>query len=129
MFSRIREAIRIVNYREPHNGADAVIVEQTPATSRPTGKLIASLIEWTLLVYSLAYIAGIVSDRLTKFVPATRSVSIGTIAGAVGVLLALVLHSLRDDIERKLRSRIDLAELLAPYFGHRLDYTIRVLKG
>ncbi len=130
MFSRIKEAIRIVTYREPEHGPDAVIVDHQAAGSSRTGRIIAAGIEVLIVVYVLAYIAGRIGERLSKIIPTSHSsVSVATIAGAVGVLLALIVHSIKNDIETKIRARINLAEVLAPYFGHRLDYAIRVLKG
>jgi hypothetical protein len=129
MFSRLQEALRILTYHEPHDGSDAVIVERkTTVPSRP-GIVISHVLEFFIVVYVLSNVAGRIVERLLKIVPATHSVSLSTLAGAVGVVLAFVLHSVRDDIEKKLKAHLNLSEVLAPYFGHRLDYTIRVLKG
>src|SRR5258708_7369509 len=116
MFSRIQDAIRTVTYREPETGQDAVIVERESPTASTAGKVISHVLELILVVYVLAYAAGYISEHLTKIIPATRSVSLGTIAGAVGVLLAFILHQLRDDIQQKIKARINLSEVLAPYF-------------
>jgi hypothetical protein len=129
MLSRIQDAIRTIAYREPETGQDAVIVEHKAPTATGAGKVISHTLELVLVVYVLADIARYISDHVTKMIPATRSVSVGFVAGAAGVLLAFVLHQLRDDIQGKIKARLNLSELLAPYFGHRLDYTIRVLKG
>lgn len=129
MFSRIREATLILAYREPESGEDAVIVEHKPASFPAAGKVISQVIEVFALVYSLAFVAGRVGEHLNKLIPPMRSVSTETLAGAVGVLLVMTLHSVRDDIEKKIRARINLSELLAPYFGHRIDNTLRTLKG
>jgi hypothetical protein len=129
MFSRIQNAIRTITYREPETGQDAAIVEHKTPTATGAGKVISHTLELLLVVYVLAYMAGYISDHLTKVIPATRSVSIEVVAGAIGAVLVLILHQLRNDIQEKIKARINLSELLAPYFGHRLDYTIRVLKG
>ncbi len=129
MFSRIKDATRIITYREPATGPDAVIVERDRPTTTAAGKVISHVFELLVVVYALAHAAAYITDHLTKIIPATRSVSLGTIAAAIGVLLAFVMHQLRDDIEQKIRAHINLSELLAPYFGHRIDRTIRVLKG
>jgi hypothetical protein len=129
MFSRIREAARIISYREPQHGPDFVIAEHhTPTTSR-AGRTISNILEVLVAIYTLGYAAGYISEHLNKLMPSTRSFSMNTLTGGIGVLLAIVLNSFRDDIEKKIRARINLAEILAPYFGHRLDHTFRVLKG
>jgi hypothetical protein len=129
VFSRIREAIRIITYREPDSGPDAVIVDHKVATSSRAGRIISRGLEVLMVVYVLAYVSARISERLSKIIPSTHSVSVTTIAAAIGVLLMFLVHSIKDDIETKIRTRLNLAEALAPYFGHRLDYTIRVLKG
>lgn len=129
MFSRIRDAIRTIAYCEPETGQDAVIVEHKAPTATGAGKVISYTLELLLVVYVLAYLAGYISEYLTRIIPATRSISIGTVAGAVGVALAFLVHQLKADIQDKIKARINLSEVLAPYFGHRLDYAIRVLKG
>lgn len=129
MFDRIREAIRIITYHEPADGPDAVIVERGAETPSKVGKTISRVIEFVVVFYALAYAAGSVGERLSRIIPPTRSVSVATLAGAVGILLVYIVNSIRNDIESRIRARINLAEMLAPYFGHRLDYTIRVLKG
>jgi hypothetical protein len=129
MFSRIREATKIIGYREPQHGPDFVIAEHHAPTTSPAGRAISNILEVLIAIYTLGYAAGYISEHLTKLIPSTRSVSINTLTGAIGVLLVLVLNSFRDDIEKKIRARINLADILAPYFGHRLDHTFRVLKG
>jgi len=129
MFSRIQEAIRTLTYREPETGQDAVIMERTPPVSTAAGRAISHILEYVILVYALADVAVRISERLTRLIPNTHSVSLETLAAGVGILLVLILHQVRDDIQEKIRARINLKNVLAPYFGHRLDYTIRVLKG
>jgi hypothetical protein len=129
MFSRIQDAIRTITYREPETGPDAVIVERESPTVSAAGKVISHILELVLVVYVLAYAAAYAVDHLMKMIPAARSLSAEIVAGGIGALLAIVLHQFRDDIQARIKARLNLSELLAPYFGHRLDYTIRVLKG
>ncbi len=129
MFSRIQEAFQLLTYREPENGPDAVIVERDTLSASRAGKIISHVLEFAMVVCGLAYASGRIGERLSKMIPPARSLSVAIIAGAVGVVLTFIVHSVRDDIEKKIRARINLAEVLAPYFGHRLDNTMRTLKG
>jgi H+/Cl- antiporter ClcA len=129
MFSRIQNAIQIVTYRESETGGDAVIVERETVTPSRPGKIIAGFVELLVAVYTIGYLAGRIGDHISKSIPDSHSVSLGTLTGAVAVFLMLTLHWIREDIEKKIRARLNLVDVLAPYFGHRLDYTVRVLKG
>ena len=129
MFSRIREAVRILTYREPQGGPDHVTVERVAISVPRFGKFIAGFFEVTLGAYAIGYLAGHISTRIDKLIPPTRSLSVTTLAGAVSFLLVYLLHSFRADIEAKLRAHLNLTELLAPYFGHRLENAARILKG
>jgi hypothetical protein len=129
MFSRIRETIRIITYREPQNGADALIVERAEIAASPQGKFIARMLEVVPVIYILGYVAGSIGSHISKIVPPMHSASLTTIAGAVGVLLGLILQWVKEDVQEKIRARLNLADVLSPYFGHRLENTIRILKG
>jgi hypothetical protein len=129
MFSRIREAVRIITHREPENGADAVIVEQENTASSRAGTFIAHFLEFFILAYLFGFFAGRIGPIIYKFVPHPHIASVSTIIGAIGFLLAVWLHSIRNDIEKHLRAQLDLAKVLAPYFGHRLTNAIRTMKG
>jgi hypothetical protein len=74
-------------------------------------------------------LAGRIGVIVDKALPHKYSTATNTIIGAVGVLLVLILHWIRDDIERKIRAQIHLSDTLAPYFGHRLERAGRILKG
>jgi TRAP-type C4-dicarboxylate transport system permease small subunit len=129
MFSRIREAARVIRYQPPETGADAVIVEQTPQTSTQAGRAISKIVEAVLAVYFIALIAGRTGDFLLRFLPhGPHAVSTPTFAAAVGAFLMLIVTMLRADIEQKLRSQINVADALAPYFGRRLDRALRVFR-
>lgn len=129
MFSRTREALRIITHREPDNGADAVIVERENISPSPVGILIAHILEFVFLAYLFGFFAGRMGPIIYKFVPHPHIASLSTVIGALGFLLAVWIHSIREDIEKHLRARLDLGKLLAPYFGHRLTNAIRIMKG
>jgi hypothetical protein len=131
MFSRIKEAKRIISFRESDLGPypDVVIEQRKPAKTTKAGRTIAYLFEFAFVVLVLARIAGYIGLHLEKLIPAVHSVSLTTLAAAIGIVLTLLLDTVRNDILSRVRGRIKLVELLAPYFGHRLDNTIRVLRG
>jgi hypothetical protein len=129
MFSRIREALRIITHREPENGADAVIVERESTTPSRAGFFIAHTVEILAIAYLFGYVAGKIGPFLYKLVPHPHLASVSTIIVALGFLLAMWLHSIRADLEKHLRAHLDLGNALAPYFGHRLTNAIRTMKG
>ena len=129
MFSRIHEALRILTYHEPETGPDAVIVERKETPAPRAGRAIANTIEIFMVAYLVGSLAGYIGSYLYKFVPHTRVASITTIVGALGFLLTIWGSRLRADIEAHLRAHLDLGNALAPFFGHKLTYASRVMKG
>ncbi|MGD0759204.1 MAG: hypothetical protein ABR921_09885 [Candidatus Sulfotelmatobacter sp.] len=129
MFNRIKEAVRILGYREPETGADAVFVESVQTSPTPAGKHISHFFEALIAIYGVGYLAGRIGNLIATAAPSQHSVSVGTLIGVLGALLMLVVHWLRADIEQKVRERIHLADMLAPFFGRKLDNVSRVLNS
>ncbi len=127
MFSRIREAVRIITYREPESGQDAVIVERTNPTSPAAGKVISHIIELFGVIYVIGIVVGPLGRLIEHVTP--KSLSLTSIAGALGALLMFAASWLRSDIERAIHARAHIADIVAPFFGHRLDTAARVLRG
>lgn len=128
MFSRIKEAKRILKYREPETGADAVIVERRTVKVPRTGIVISSGIEGFIVVWVIGYaVSGLV--RLMPHLPVgPRHVSVALV-GSLGAVLMLVIHWIRQDIEAKIKKHFHLADALAPFFGRKLDSAFRVVRG
>ena len=129
MFSRIREAIRILSYKPEKHVPDIVVINEAsiPSPSR-FGKVISVVIEDGLLIVAIGILAGKIGSALHHAVPG-KSLSIATIAGALGALFAWMFHRFMNDLKIRLKSQINLSEKLAPYFGHKLDATYRLLRG
>lgn len=129
MFSRIREALRIITYRAPENGPDAVIVERDNTSPSAAGHRVARLIEATIGVYTIGKLAAFIGDRLIKVIPDKQFTSTTVLAGCVAALLLVIFSWIRQDLEEKFRAHLHLADTLAPYFGKRLENASRVLRG
>lgn len=132
MFSRIKEAVRIMSFRETESGADTIIVECEDhlPTLTPAGRTISRLIEYFLVLYCIGYAAGYLGIYIAKHTPAKHlSASTTTLIGFFGALLMMIGTWLKQDIENKIQSHLRISEWLAPFFGHRLTYAYHVLKG
>ena len=129
MFSRIREAARIIAYREPEIGPDAVIIARAKGTPSPSGMRVARFIEALVAIYGIGWFAAFLSDRLFKAIPSKHFSSATVLAASLAVFLLMLLHWIRADLEQKFRTHLHLADTLAPYFGKRLDTASRVLRG
>jgi hypothetical protein len=128
MFSRIREAIRIIGYREPNCEAPFVIQEHIePPPPSVTGRRIAYLIQVAFAIYIIGRVSGPIGKELILLLPG-HAVSL-TVAGGTGALLMWTIDWLRNDIQTKLRLHLNLDDKLAPFFGHKLENVFRVLKG
>ncbi|MGA3056295.1 MAG: hypothetical protein ABSD63_18965 [Candidatus Korobacteraceae bacterium] len=130
MFSRAKEAYRILTHREPNFGPDAVVVDGDSESVKPTkfSSKISKGIELTVFAIGLGYVAGKI-EHIFPDVQTKTFLSTATLIGALGVIFGFLTRSLIADIEAKLRLRIHLSETLAPFFGHKLESTVRVLKG
>jgi hypothetical protein len=130
MFSRIKEAIRIISYRESDSGPDAVIECEAPTTPTPEGKFISRALEFFIAASTIGWVSGRIGEYLLGVGFAKHiSVSVSTLIGAVAVLLAMIVSAIGKDLEMKLRSQVRIADALAPFFGRKLDEAVSALKG
>jgi len=105
-----------------------VIVERVEPSVSAAGRAISQFFEVFVAVYVISYIAGPLAREIDKLIP-NRSVAMTTIAAAVGAIFMYIVDWLRADLQLKISSRVNLTDKLAPFFGHRLDNTFRVLRG
>jgi MFS family permease len=129
VFNRLRETIHILTYREPVvHGPDAVIVPKRKDNAPQAGKVIAWLFEAFIFLYVVGFVAGHLGTMISRY-PPTKAISVGTLIGALGAVLYWLAHNLTLQIQMLLKRRLNLADRLAPYFGHKLDETYRAMKG
>ncbi|MGH9670259.1 MAG: hypothetical protein ACRD3A_09120 [Terriglobales bacterium] len=132
MFTRIRQAYRILSSKDigppAHLCPDVVFVDEDAAEPNRGGKLVAGLLEALLL----AIVAGWLGTRLTLLIEALRGRETASLT-AVGIVAALLfglLHQLTEhNLVKGLQLHLKFEERLAPYFGHRIDNAIRMLRG
>lgn len=129
MFSRIRETVRILKYREPQEAPGIVFVERVQPTVSKTGRFIAGLLEATIAVFVIGWIAAALSHAFDHLMPHPSSLTLTRITGALGAVLMLLGNMLRDDIQQKIRAHLNLSGIAAPFFGHKLEETFRTLRG
>ena len=133
MLNRIRETVRILTYRDKRPAADIPDMEvrpESPDSATPAGKRIARIIESLTLVL----VAGIGGERIAYFFThlldnQKQHTALPTLAGVVAALLVIVVNWLVRDLHTVLHMRLNLRTHLAPYFGHRLDNAIRILRS
>jgi hypothetical protein len=130
MFSRIQEAIRVITYREPDTGQDAVIVEHVETTPTPAGKRIAIVLESLVAISVVGYLSARVGDRLIDTAFSKHlSMSAHVLIGSIAAFFVLAVNWLKHDLEHKFRIHFRLADRIAPFFGKRIDNALRVLRG
>jgi len=131
MFARLKETIRILSYRPPTvHGPDAIIVEKSksPPTSR-FGRSIAFFLEGFILISAIGFAAGHLGKTLEGLPLPKTGVSLATLAGALGALLLWIFHALVNQLQGAVQKRLNLADKLAPYFGHKLEETVRTIRS
>jgi hypothetical protein len=128
MFSHIKEVGRILSYREPKDDACFVFEEKTEPKVSATGYRIASLLIASITIYVAAHLASPIAKGIEHLFPG-KAIAMTVLSGGVGALLMWLVDSLRNDFLQSLRTHVRLEERLAPFFGHRLEYVFRVLRG
>lgn len=128
MFTQLKQTIRILTYRNSAvNGPDAVIKERPAQGTTGFGKFVAGFIEVLLVGYSVGFIAAKLGSAFHHLSPA-KTVSLTTLVGALGALLFWFGHSMLGQLQALVKKRLNLADKLAPYFGHKMTETYRALR-
>jgi hypothetical protein len=100
MFSRIKEAIRIISYQEPESGPDAIIAPEASITATPEGKTISRVLEFVVAALVIGWTSGRLGDYLIAIGFAKHtSLSAATVIGSVAVLSTIILSSISKDLE------------------------------
>jgi hypothetical protein len=111
------------------HGPDAVIVERKPAVPvSGFSKLIAFVIEAAILVSAVGFIAGRLGAFISHMHP-VKAVSTFTVVGVVSALLLWITEQFIARFQLFLKVKLNIADKLAPYFGHKLDETYRIIRG
>ncbi len=124
MFKRIRQTIKILSYKNepihpdfPSSATDEVEVTRISRT-------IGGFIEACIILLA----AGFVGRYLHDLSPGGRTaLSTGVLTGVATALLALLGNWLFDSLNERVRLSLKLGERLAPYFGHKLTESLRIL--
>jgi hypothetical protein len=127
MFGRLRNTIRILTYREPTFGPDAIIVEEREPSPSRASRTISNFLEWGLFVLVVGVVAGQLGKLVSRIVG--HHVSTATVIGVTSGALFLLLHNLIMDFQQKIRQKLNLAARAAPFFGNKLNSTLQVIKG
>jgi hypothetical protein len=131
MFTRLNETIRILTYREPtreYGGPDVLFIEhKEPLVTKPGAK-IARIIQVTAIVFIIGIVVGPLVNSVSHVLRG-RSPSLTVVAGSLGAILAILFEETRSQIAGAIQGHLHLESTLAPFFGKRLDRTIRALKG
>jgi hypothetical protein len=108
-----------------------MVVDEHSESVKPTrfSYKIARFIEAGIFGVGLAYLAGRVERIAFPDIHPKVFMSMATLVASLGVVMAFLGRQVIADIEAKLRIRFHLSETLAPFFGHKLESTYRVLKS
>ena len=132
MFTRLRETYRILSYREPNegpHGPDVHFVRHEPERFSKVRLSVANLVQVSVVVYVISNLATPFSNAFEQLLRGHHAPTVTSVAGGLGALLVFAFHWLRQQLEGAIQKKVRLEEILAPYFGRRLENTIRTLKG
>ncbi len=132
MFKRIRETKRVLSYRlvktSPSETPDILIVAVTGVSLNKTSRSVAKLMESALFVVLMGIGAKLIGQGVSH-ITQQKVVSLVTVVGLLGSLLGYVGHATLQQFRKKLQEHFKVSERLAPYVGHKLHSTLRILKG
>jgi hypothetical protein len=129
MFRRIRETIEAFRSDKPapHAVPDLIFVQEQKQELTSISRHIGRLFEGLLLTFA----GGIVGEVAWKSLASKNliHVSVGMTIGITSAISVWIGHALLNRLNEKVRFKLKIGERLAPYFGHRLYETYRILKG
>ena len=127
MFRHIREAARILSYRDKlalH--PDQREPKESYVTVRPAGKKITNFIELIVLSLGLGFFGFRALDLVMPHheILSSRSVSQLVTAG-----LSLLAYVILERGKNSFLLRLNIGHRLAPYFGHKIDRAYKTLRS
>ena len=130
MFTRLRGTISVLRYArvEATNHPDVIFVEEKQLEPSRISRAIGAFIGGFILITAVGYIVRLLGHLVS---PGNTAVSVSrtTLAAIVGGLLYIFfdrqIHSWIDSVQVRFR----ITDRLAPFFGHKLEETFRILKG
>jgi hypothetical protein len=88
------------------------------------------LIEFAVCFLAIGLLAGYLGTALFgRLHHATSAISLTTVVGTLGALLWWFGHNVLVKIQGLAQRKLNLAEKLAPFFGHKIEETYRAIRG
>jgi len=127
MLRRIKQAIETFEKRKPAaHDPDIIFVEEQKQELTRLSRFLGTSIESLILSMGAAFIGYFVEKLLT---PKHVVLSVGAVTGLASGIALLILNHAFHSMNHRIGLQLRLGERLAPYFGHRLYHTYRVLRG
>ncbi len=124
MFRKIRHTAYIIGYRHKATHPDLPPMAQAPKTVSRISLTIGSVIQLFIIVFAI----GLMAARASKLLfPHELRLSLETLSGIFGALAMIIAQYVLRAIESSLHSK--MGNPLAPYFGHKIEETVRTIKG
>ena len=131
MFTRLKKTIAVLKAREDHGKTPDVVfldegaIQQTTMFSRRFVDLLEALVVIYVLVSIGGFLGGVLFPEREVSAKTFSSVVAGLIALFISVSCSVKLH----EFISKVVGRVRLANHLYPYFGNRLEKTLRTIRG
>ena len=126
MFNRIRYAAHVLSSSpNPYEQADIKFEEERPVETTRVSFAIGSIIEVTVI----SLVIGAVAPLLVRFWPARTVASANRLTAVVAAVLAMLFFNFFERFKAALGRRLQIADRVAPYFGHKIGNAIKILRS
>jgi hypothetical protein len=129
MFTRIRYAAQVLSSSgaNPWHTPDIVFEEKPTAVISKLSIALGNLIE--LMVISVV-IGLLAAPFIGGLVPLRKVISdVNHLTAVIATVLTFLATQWFEKIKEQIGKRLGIGEKVAPYFGHRIARTYRILRG
>lgn len=129
MFRRLREAKRVLTYRQTPNAQDRPDITEFVADglqATKAGRTIGGIVE----VFVIFVLLGATLHRVFFWMfggDHSPTVSLAVV-GVLSVAMLWAINAITDKFNRLAMLKLRIQERVAPFFGHRIDRTLRTLR-
>ncbi len=129
MFNRVRHAAHVLSSSpvDPYEHPDIAFEEEQPVETNRVSRSIGGLIEIMLIGFVIGTFAAPLLARLWPLTKVAADVN-RTTAILAAILGMLAMYCV-DKFQAEIRRQLNIGDTIAPYFGHRISRTIKILRS
>ena len=128
MFSRIRYAAHVLSSPrvDPYEHADIAFEEEKPVEITRVSRAIGGLLE--IIVVSLV-IGIFAAPLLTRVWPFRITANVNETTAIIAAILGMLAMHCFERVKSEISKHLQIGEKIAPYFGHKIAETYKIIRG